>query len=316
VNLDDMIGKIICGDARELIKTMPDSSIDCLVTSPPYWGLRDYGVENQLGLEKTFEEYIDNLNGIFAEVKRVLKPTGTCWVNLGDSYSGSANAGGEDSRTCNGRPNARDKNLQTKRGVPAKSQCCIPERFAIAMVDRLGWIKRNTIIWYKRNAMPASVKDRFTVDFESVFFFVKSGKYYFEQQKEPYTAPMNRWGGDKLKANGESTWDGGTGQDTYRDRNMRPDPEGRNKRCVWDINTQPFPEAHFAVFPPALVEPMIKAGCPESGIVLDPFMGSGTTAMVAKQLNRNFIGFEANSEYCAIGEKRLRNTLYNEELAL
>lgn len=373
---DDFINKVICGDTRELIKELPDNSIDCLITSPPYWGLRDYGIEptvwggkadcahvwggikikpiklqagnpefqrewrehatNEkssqgqfcihcnawlgcLGLEPTFEMYIDHLIEIFAEVKRVLKPSGTCWVNLGDSYSGSGNGAGdyrENGASISKNDNKYKGQKPGKSNIPIKSQCCIPERFAIAMIDRLGWIKRNTIIWHKRNAMPSSAKDRFTVDFESVFFFVKSKKYYFEQQKEPYLGPMNRWGGDKLKANGKSDWDGGTGQDTYRNRNMRPNPDGRNKRCVWDINTQPFPEAHFAVYPPLLIEPMIKAGCHENGIVLDIFMGSGTTAMVAKQLNRNYIGFEANPEYVQMSEKRLRNTMYNEQLAL
>jgi len=157
----------------------------------------------------------------------------------------------------------------------------------------------------KPNAMPSSAKDRFTVDFEYLYFFVKSKKYYFEQQLEPYTKPMNRWGGEKLNADGESNWDEGTGQKSYRDRNMRPNPKGRNKRCVWKINTKSYKGAHFAVYPEELIEAPIKAGCPENGIVLDPFMGAGTTALVAKKSGKNFIGYELNPEYIEIIKKRL-----------
>lgn len=167
------------------------------------------------------------------------------------------------------------------------------------------FILRNEIIWAKPNCMPSSVKDRFTVDFEKVFFFVKSKKYWFKTQYEKYTGPMNRWGGNKLKADGKSTWDKGTGQDTYRDRDMRPNENGRNKRCVWKIPTKPFKEAHFAVFPEALIEPMIKAGCPVGGVVLDPFIGSGTTGLVAKKLGRNYIGIELNPAYIKIAQNRI-----------
>jgi len=144
------------------------------------------------------------------------------------------------------------------------------------------------------------------VDFEKIFFFVKqSTGYYFEQQLEPYTKPLDRWGGDDLEANGKSTWDNGTGQTTYRNRNMRPNPDGKNMRTVWSINTEPFPEAHFATYPEKLVKRMIEAGCPENGLVLDPFMGAGTTAVVAKKLNRNYTGFELNPKYKLIAENRL-----------
>jgi DNA modification methylase len=146
--------------------------------------------------------------------------------------------------------------------------------------------------------MPSSANDRFTVDFEYLFFFSKERKYYFEKQLEPYTEPMNRWGGNKLKATGSSSWDSDTGQSTYRDRNLRPDPKGRNMRCVWKISTKALQEAHFAVYPEELCKIPIQAGCPKNGIVLDPFMGSGTTAAAAKKLSRNFIGFDINPEYC------------------
>jgi site-specific DNA-methyltransferase (adenine-specific) len=169
-----------------------------------------------------------------------------------------------------------------------------------------GWILRNEIIWHKGNAFPQGVKDRFTNDFEKIFFFVKNKKYFFNQQFEPYTTPLNRWGGDKIIPKNKSLWDMGTGQKTYRVRNTRPNPKGRNKRCVWTINTKPLKEAHFASFPEELVETCLDAGCPEGGTVLDPFMGSGTTAVVAIRQNKNFIGFELNPDYIEIANKRIQ----------
>ena len=185
----------------------------------------------------------------------------------------------------------------------------IPERFALGMIDS-GWILRNQIIWHKPNQMPQSATDRFTVDFEKIFFFVKqSTGYYFEQQLEPYTKPLDRWGGTDLEANGDSTWDNGTGQTAYRNRNMRPNPEGKNMRTVWSINTVPYSEAHFATYPEKLVERMIKSGCPENGVVLDPFMGAGTTGLVARKLNRNYIGFEINADYLKLANNRIRTEI-------
>lgn len=294
---------LILGDCLEKLKELEDKSVDCVVTSPPYWALRDYGVDGQLGLEPTFQEYITKLCDIFDEVKRVLKDEGTCWVNMGDTYSG--NKEGKTDNKVSDYLKETTTNLHKKKGsVAEKCLCQIPSRFAIEMTNR-GWILRNEIIWHKPNAMPSSVKDRFTVDFEKVFFFVKNKKYWFETQYEPYTAPMNRWGGDKLEANGESTWDDGTGQDTYRDRNMRPNPLGRNKRSVWSINTKPYSEAHFATYPEKLIEPMIKAGCPIGGVVLDIFAGAGTTGVVAKKQDKDFIGIELNKEYIEIAQKRI-----------
>lgn len=186
----------------------------------------------------------------------------------------------------------------------------IPYRFAWLMVEN-GWILRNIINWHKPNQMPQSAKDRFTVDFEPIFFFAKQPKYYFEQQLEPYEKPLDRWGGESLVAKGNSTWDNGTGQKSYRHRNMRPNPEGRNMRTTWDINTEPFNKAHFAVYPEKLVSRMILSGCPENGTVLDPFLGAGTTAIVSRKLNRNYIGFELNPDYVKIIHERI-----NEELGM
>jgi site-specific DNA-methyltransferase (adenine-specific) len=268
-----------------------------VVTSPPYWNLRDYGVEGQLGLEPTFEEYIRKLCDIFDEVKRVLKKTGTCWVNLGDTY---ASQGGSD------RPGKTAKVGSTKSGcqrrgrtkyVQTKSLCLIPERFAIGMIER-GWILRNEIIWAKSNCMPSSANDRFTVDFEKMFFFSKSQKYYFEKQYDPAVSDHGSGNGIKKP---QQICKGGRGGDAP----WNP-TETRNKRCVWNIPTKPFPEAHFAVYPEGLIETPLKAGCPEQGVVLDPFMGSGTTAIVALQLNRNFIGIELNPEYIEMAYRRIK----------
>ncbi len=306
--MENFLNKIINGNSLEVLKTIPDNSIDCCITSPPYWGLRDYGHDEQLGSEKHFKDFVNNLCNVFDEVKRVLKPSGTCFVNLGDSYTRNGGVGkGENpnAKVGNTKKGIQKGNCKVPYGITEKCLCLVPERFAIEMIDR-GWTIRNQIIWHKPNQMPSSAKDRFTVDFEKVFFFVKQPtNYYFEQQLEPYTSPMNRRGGDKLDANGESTWDGGTWQTTYRTRNMRPNEYGKNMRTVWSINTEPSREAHFATYPQRLVERMLKAGCPENGIVLDPFFGSGTTGVYARKVNRNFVGIELNPEYVKIAENRL-----------
>ena len=270
------VNRIICGNAQDTLKTLPDSSINCCISSPPYWALRDYGIDGQLGLESTFEEYIDKLCGIYDEVKRVLRKDGTCFVNLGDTYAGSNQGAGTtpDREISKKQLSNRGTNwmfdqkkaLTSKiSGVQNKSLILIPQRFAIEMVSR-GWILRNVLIWHKPNPMPSSAKDRFTVDFEYVYFFVKNKKYWFEQQFEAYTLPMNRWGGIYTDGNVPGSKylkeDIDPAQLTQRLRSMRPNELGRNKRCVWTIPTEPRSEAHFATFPQKLVEPMILSGCP------------------------------------------------------
>jgi len=304
--------QILLGDAKETLRRLPSESIDCVMTSPPYWALRDYRVDRQIGLETTFQQYIEKLCEIFDEAKRVLKPAGTCWINMGDTYGTGSGSGVRTGKQATNRGTHYNCGWQEKgkAGVNGMEKCLlqIPARFAIAMCDR-GWILRNEIIWHKPNAMPQSVKDRFTVDFEKLFFFVKSRTYSFEKQYDPYTKPLNRWSGTRLDATGKSKWDEGTGQKNYRNRNMRPNISGRNKRCVWSINTRPQKDSHFATFPPALVEIPIRAGCPEGGIVLDPFIGSGTTAVVACSLGRSFVGIDLNPAYVAIANKRLGRAL-------
>lgn len=316
------VNHIYQGDALEVLQSLEAQQVDMCVTSPPYWGLRDYGVEGQLGLEQDFNEYIDKLCTIFDEVKRVLKDEGTCWVNIGDSYNGSGKAGSNPEYQKKHTSFGKIMTEKSKFGKPIndkrigkKSLIGIPFRFAIEMINR-GWILRNTIIWHKPNCMPSSVKDRFTVDFEYLFFFSKNKKYYFEQQFEPIKTEslkrsmrksLKNWkknmmppiGGCKHKANGNPIYSG----------NEVPIPiKGRNKRCVWNISTKPYKGAHFAVFPEELIETPIKAGCPANGVVLDPFMGSGTTAAVAKRLNRNYVGIELNPEYHGLIHGRLDKT--------
>jgi site-specific DNA-methyltransferase (adenine-specific) len=345
-NINEIKNTIVQGNVLNVLKQMPEKSINMVVTSPPYWGLRNYntnpqiwdGSENcehewkseiirkrtdgdkpgksskiashrpndtvnrpdiintyctkcgawkgELGNESSYELYIKHLIQIFNEVKRVLTDDGTCWVNLGDSY------------VRNNCHNIKDKSL-----------IGIPDRFKIGMIDN-EWICRNDIIWHKPNAMPESVRDRFTDDYERIFFFTKNKKYYFEQQKEPVCDSYNgKRGSGKTRKKLQSAMCGDTNDvvKIYQDR---------NKRCVWSINTQSFKEAHFAVYPEQLIETPIKAGCPENGIVMDIFMGSGTTGLVSRRLNRNYIGIELNPEYIEIAEKRIKDDIMNEKVEL
>lgn len=293
------VSHILKGDALTILKRLDTESVDCVVTSPPYWALRDYGTPGQLGLENDFTEYITKLCDIFDEVKRVLKPTGTCFVNIGDTYSTvrwSNNAG-----TSGRRNRGETPVVEKSKKLLDKCLVQIPSRFAIEMCNR-GWILRNELIWYKPNAMPQSVKDRFTVDFEKVFFFVKSKKYNFTQQMEKAI-----WANDRRKNEGRVHYGTGkrVGQKGTGQENFVSIKQEKNMRSVWKVSTTPFKGAHFAVFPEALISPMIKAGCPEGGAVLDPFFGAGTTGVVAKKQGKRYIGIEINEEYIAIAKKRL-----------
>lgn len=310
------LDRIIRGDSLEVLKRLPPESVDCVVTSPPYWALRDYDVEGQLGLEPSFNEYLDKLCAVFDEVRRVLKPMGTCWVNMGDTYSSPMKGGGGTGETGDGmyarlKQRAGFGAVKLRHGLPPKTLCQIPARFAIGMTDR-GWILRNEIIWWKPNCMPQSAKDRFTVDFEKVFFFVKSRKYHFEQQYEPVKdkarlsrrlfnpeAKRKRVYGDPLISSLNPKTAEASRQQILK--------RGSRKRSVWRIAVRPFRGAHFAVYPPELIETPIKAGCPKGGVVLDPFMGSGTTALVARKLGCNFIGIELNPNYIRLARQRLAN---------
>jgi site-specific DNA-methyltransferase (adenine-specific) len=307
---------IVRGDALKVLKRLPSESIDCVVTSPPYWSLRDYGVTGQLGLEESPDMYIERLCSIFDEIRRVLKKAGTCWVVLGDAYATRSSKTGKAGK----HPQpilspASTRALMFNRPlaqIPSKCLVQLPARFALAMTGR-GWILRNEIVWHKPNCLPQSVRDRFTVNFEKIFFFVKERHYYFRQQFEPLQGRsrmlhrlMNPEGrhkriyGDRyISAINPKT------AEASRRRVLR---RGRNKRAVWRVAVRPFHGDHFAVFPPELVETPIKAGCPKGGVVLDPFMGSGTTALVARRLGRKFIGIELNQDYVSLSRGRLEKT--------
>jgi len=308
-----IMGMIIQGNSLDILSGMKESSIDCCVTSPPYWGLRDYGTpdvewpdgwKGSLGLESDFLDYIRHLMQIMEQVWRVLKPTGTCWVNLGDSYSRSGNGSG-DFRENKASISKDDRKYQGqkpgKTSVPAKSLCAIPDRFKIAMIDA-GWVARSEIIWFKRNCMPSSAKDRFTVDFEKVFFFTKQGKYYFKQQLEQYTSLVG-----PMRDKNQEKYKNMPGQFSEGERTFY-EAGGRNRRCVWDIPTKPSSEPHFAMFPDTLVEPMLSAGCPVGGVVLDPFSGMGTVGMVANRLGMDYVGIELSEEYAEKSDNKLRMT--------
>lgn len=428
--IENIKNTILCGDSLVELKKIPNESIDAIITSPPYYGLRDYGtalweggdekcrhfvvalssgmpykdicgkcgakrIDQQLGLEKTFEEYLNKMLLITAELKRVLKKTGTLWWNHGDSYNGTkvgnTTNGVYADHEDNGKVYAKTDSFkkQKQKQIPEKCLMLQAHRLAIRMIDEQDWILRNTIIWHKPNAMPSSVKDRFTVDYEPIFFFSKSKKYWFEPQYEDYAPASDVRYRQALRAgrsyNIKEPYKNNTpyshykrGQGSVASRGNDADglvvggtnPLGRNKRSVWKIPTKPFLEAHFATFPPALIETPIKAGCPEfickkcgmarekifkteyhksegiwgkqtrikektegenvrytenlstthkvlgytgcncnagwtPGIVLDPFMGSGTTAVVAESLNRNWLGIELNLNYIKMAEKRI-----------
>lgn len=312
--------------ALETLSKMPNESIDCVITSPPYWQLRDYGTANQWGLEPTFQEYLQNLWNLMDGIYRVLKPHGTVWINLGDSYYGSGH--GAWGKYDNGHVSHKDKYYGDGRNTcpktdwdykTYKTKCLllIPHRFAIGCIDR-GWIVRNDIIWAKRNGMPESVTDRFSKKHEYFFFMVKQEKYYFDLDSiRQKSKPLNRWGGNKLIAKGKSDWDSGTGQSSYRNRDMQPNNGYKNPGDVsdfWDIPTKPSNNKHYASYNDKLISKPILAGCPENGIIYDPFMGTGSTAEAAIRANRKFIGSEVNPEYLDIAIKRLQPYLNQQTL--
>lgn len=298
------INKIHCGDSLKVLKQMPDNFVDMVMTSPPYWQQRDYGAAGQLGQESSFFEYTDKLCNIFDEIKRVLKDTGSCYVVIDDTYgtiSGNIKQGNIGTNKIQYTGKIPHYN---KKQVIHKSLCLIPERFMIAMQDR-GWLVRNLIIWWRRNAMPESMKDRFTNDYEFIPFFTKTDDYYFEQQLEKSTWAEidNR---SKIKGGVESKGKCQTKQYSiskvaYREDGMR------NKRCVWDIVTESSYEKHYATYPESLCDIPIKASCPPGSIILDPFCGTGTTCLQAKVLGRKYIGIDINSKNVNISERRIHN---------
>jgi DNA modification methylase len=303
---------VYLGDCREVMATMEPESVHCVVTSPPYWGLRDYGQDGQLGLEPTPEAYVGNMVAVFREVKRILRRDGTVWLSLGDSYAGSgiSQTRSESANTCDrcgSCEGCRRGHLHCRQcrcaafGLKPKDLVGIPWRVAFAL-QADGWYLRSDIIWSKPNPMPESVTDRPTKSHEYLFLLAKSPRYYFDadaarEEREPDSLRRSALYGanpSSAKWNVDRN-DGGRGGSMGFNGN----PAGRNIRSVWTIATQPYPGAHFATFPRKLVEPCIKAGCPEGGVVLDPFAGSGTTGFVAQSLSRRAVLIDLNGEYLA-----------------
>ena len=296
--------KFLQGNVFEKVKELDDNSIDCVVTSPPYWGLRDYGVHGQLGLESTYQEHIKNIVKLFRAIKPKLKDSATIWLNYGDSYS-SGKRTSTTNQTLRGNKNYGVTRTPIQEGIKEKDLIMIPNRIAIALQDD-GWWIRSEIIWHKPNPMPESVRDRPTSCHEKIWLITKSKKYYYDAEtiKEQATG---RIAGNKKPQKGTDQKFSETKQGLLKAQ-QKP-YYFKNKRNVWTITTKPFKDAHFATFPKDLIEPCIKAGCPENGTVLDPFGGSGTTAIVAVENNRNAILIELNKKYIDIAKKRIVNEL-------
>jgi DNA modification methylase len=334
--------KIYNEDCLTGLRSMADNSVDCCVTSPPYFGLRDYGNERQIGLEDTPEEYVSKMVEVFEQVRRVLKPEGNLWLNLGDSYAGSGmgaanypHLASEKQKSNHGSSTAAGRG-GNKYGLKPKDLIGIPWMVAFALRSA-GYYLRQDIIWSKPNPMPESVTDRCTKAHEYIFLMSKSQKYYYDHEaiktecKNPEDdlrritkATMNgkstpneerngirnpSVGGKKHKNLMEKGQSVHTMHRTRNEHGVDFYIEKANKRSVWTVITKGYSEAHFATFPEDLIVDCIKAGCPEGGLILDPFMGAGTTALVARKLNRNYIGFELNPDYIKIANKRLNDEL-------
>ena len=309
---------IIVGDAVEALRKIKSESVDCCVTSPPYYNLRDYGIEGQIGLETTPEEYISKLVDVFREVRRILKNDGTLWLNIGDSYAGSGK-GKKDTHTTN-KGNKGSKNNSALQGnfrsadIKPKDLIGIPWLLAFSLRAD-GWYLRQDIIWQKPNCMPESVRDRCTRSHEYIFLLSKSRKYYYDSEaimEKAVTSDRSYPRGSK----GTPTPNmGRRKQDDFGNRRYtgfneryfsNASPLKRNKRDVWNVSTCGYKGAHFATFPLKLIEPCVLAGCKEGGMVLDPFCGSGTVGEAAKLHKRNFIGIELNPQYADIAKERIK----------
>lgn len=320
--------RIYEGDCRDTMALLPEKSINCCVTSPPYFGLRDYGNDEQIGLEQTPEDFVQALVDVFREVKRVLRDDGTVWLNLGDSYAGSGKGPAGNLGAKNNERHLEHKHSKVvPDGLKPKDLIGIPWRVAFAL-QADGWYLRQDIIWSKPNPMPESVQDRCTKAHEYIFLLSKSPRYYFDN--DAIKEQAQDWG-ERDRSNGKYHNEGSGlrphtglagkktgikfGGNKYGENN---DPkhrtksgneyivaETKNKRSVWSVSPKPFSGAHFAVYPPELIEPCILAGCPEGGTVLDPFGGSGTTAVVADRLKRDAVLCELNADYIEIARSRI-----------
>lgn len=281
------------GDALEILTGLPDGSVDCIVTSPPYYGLRDYGTEGQYGLEETPAEYVETLRALFHEARRVLADDGTFWLNIGDSYGRGSRPISQPAQSFEkGRKDHRPQDDGRSLNLPPKNLLGIPWRVAFALQDD-GWILRSSIVWHKPNGMPESVRDRVANKHENLFMFTKKQNYWFDLDALRIKGTPARAVSRKGK---EEAWNAGTGlrpHEGYRGTHE----SGRNPGDVWSIPTQPFPGAHFATMPQELARRCIVAGCKPAGTVLDPFSGSGTTGLVAQNNGRKYVGIDISAEY-------------------
>jgi site-specific DNA-methyltransferase (cytosine-N4-specific) len=313
------------GDALAVLRTMPGESVDCCVTSPPYFALRDYGEPGQYGLESSPAEYVETMRAVFGEVRRVLADDGTLWLNIGDSYAGTGETGRNDAQEI-GRDNLpqygsfvqaerKARRLRVDYGLAPKNLLGIPWRLAFALQDD-GWTLRSDVIWHKPNAMPESVTDRPSTTYEHVFLLAKQPRYRFNL--DAIREPAGDYGGvtwGERKENGEPTRYGLGGMKSVGATVLAANPKGRNPGDVWTIPTQPFPDAHFAVMAPELARRCVVAGCKPGGVVLDPFCGSGTSGMVANQLGRRFVGIDLSAAYLDLALRtRLRQGALVEEV--
>jgi DNA modification methylase len=306
---------ILIGDVRERLKELPDQSVNCCVTSPPYWGLRDYGNDGQIGLEQDPDDFVTELVSVFREVRRVLRDDGTLWVNIGDSYAGSGKGRNPDGTvhvsaliakqgTSAGTIMGDVFSGVVPNGTKPKDLIGIPWLLAFALRAD-GWYLRQDIIWHKPNPMPESVRDRCTKAHEYIFLLSKSRQYYFDS--DAMKEPSSDLGKTKIRFGGNKYGDSDDPKHATKSGNEYVDSGFRNKRSVWSVTTSRFRGAHFATFPPALIEPCILAGSPRGGVVLDPFFGAGTTGLVAQRHDRKWIGCELNPEYAAIAQKRIES---------
>lgn len=315
-------GKLYHGDVLGVLATLPDESVHCCVTSPPYWSLRDYGVPGQIGLEKTPQEYVSKMVEVFREVRRVLRRDGTAWLNIGDTYARDGQKGdnsgwGKHADYLNGEPYPLHER-EIPNGLKPKDMVGIPWRVAFALQTD-GWYLRSDIIWNKPNPMPESVNDRPTKAHEYIFLLSKSQRYFYDAEaiKEDFADERMgnpNGGGNYAKQAFKLPWQGDQSGLAKGQWNTDKSHTGRNKRTVWTVATHPFPEAHFATFPTKLIEPCILAGCPKGGTVLDPFAGACTTWLVCHQYDRYFIGIELSEDYCRISRKRVEPIMKQREL--
>jgi site-specific DNA-methyltransferase (cytosine-N4-specific) len=309
------------GDVREQLALLPAASVQCIVTSPPYYGLRDYGVDGQIGLEPSPAEYVAEMVAVFREARRVLADDGVLWLNIGDSYSSPVmHNDNAHNANRNGSSDAKARAMGAAMGrvkrpmvLPAKNLLGIPWRVAFGLQDD-GWTLRNDVIWHKPNAMPESVTDRLSTRYEHVFLFSKSRRYWFDldpirEAYSPIKSAERARVGNVVDATRYAPGDrNDAARHTTAGMAMVEHPAGRNPGDVWMVPTSPFAGAHFATMPPALAERCILAGCPTGGTVLDPFAGSGTTLMTARKLDRKSIGIELNPTYIDIIRQRIGQT--------